>query len=214
VSVRRIAPGVWVHTTLAGEADGHYPANGLIIEDGDGALLVDTGWNAQQAERLLVWAQEQLHHPIRAAVVTHFHNDRTGGVPALTARGLPVYGLEQTARLASAKGEPAPTRTFAELQDLGPLKLFFPGAGHARDNLVVWHQSSGVLFGGCFVKAGNAKDLGNVADADTAAWPASLEHVRERFPAARIVVPGHGSPGGPELLTHTQELLHASPAAR
>jgi metallo-beta-lactamase class B VIM len=31
--------------------------------------------------------------------------------------------------------------------------------------------------------------------------------VRERFGAAAIVVPGHGEPGGPELLDHTLELL-------
>jgi metallo-beta-lactamase class B len=97
---------------------------------------------------------------------------------------------------------------------LGPLELFFPGAGHARDNIVVWHPSSGVLFGGCFVKAGNAEDLGNVADADTAAWPASLERVRARFPEVRIVVPGHGALGGPDLLTHIQALLSANPATR
>jgi metallo-beta-lactamase class B len=214
VSVRRIAPGVWVHTTLFGEELGHYPANGLIVEDGDGAILVDTAWNPRQAERLLAWARDELRHPVRAAVVTHFHNDRTAGVPALTASGLPVYGLEETARLGAASGAPVPSRTFAEVQDLGPLELFFPGAGHARDNLVVWHRSSGLLFGGCFVKAGEAKDLGNVADADTAAWPASLERTRARFPEVRIVVPGHGPVGGPELLTHTQELLRVKPDAR
>lgn len=214
VSVRRIAPGVWVHTTLSGEELAHYPANGLIVEDGDGAILVDTAWSPRQTELLLAWAQDELHHPVRAAVVTHFHSDRTAGVPVLTARGLPVYGLEETVRLGTANGSPVPSRTFKEVQDLGPLELFFPGAGHARDNLVVWHRSSGVLFGGCFVKAGDAKDLGNVADADTVAWPVSLERTRTRFPEARIVVPGHGPVGGPELLTHTQELLRAKPAAR
>lgn len=52
-----------------------------------------------------------------------------------------------------------------------------------------------------------------MADADTAAWPASLERVRARFPEVRIVVPGHGSVGGPELLSHTLELLRARTAA-
>ncbi|MBN1210908.1 MAG: subclass B1 metallo-beta-lactamase [Myxococcaceae bacterium] len=213
VSVRRIAPGVWVHTTLGSEAYGRYPANGLVIEDGDGSLLVDTAWNPEQAERLLTWAQEELRRPVRAAVVTHFHNDRTGGVPALVARGLSVYGQEQTPRLAVASGDSAPSRTFTEAQRLGPLELFFPGPGHARDNIVVWHRDSGVLFGGCFVKDGAAKNLGNVADADTSAWPGSLDRTRARFPAARIVVPGHGFPGGPELLTYTQELLQEAAAA-
>ncbi|HYI00867.1 subclass B1 metallo-beta-lactamase [Hyalangium sp.] len=214
VSVRRLAPGVWVHTTLGSEAYGRYPANGLVIEDGEEALLVDAGWNPQQAERLLTWAREELRRPVRAAVVTHFHNDRTGGAKALTERGLPVYGLEETARLATTRGELAPSHTFAQVQQLGPIELFFPGAGHSQDNIVVWHRGSGVLFGGCFVKDAAAKNLGNVADADTSAWPASLERTRARFSQVRIVVPGHGLPGGRELLVHTQELLRAPAAPR
>jgi metallo-beta-lactamase class B len=214
--VRRLAPGVWVHTTLAGEDFGRYPANGLVVEDGEGSLLVDAGWNPQQAERLVEWAQKELRHPVRAAVVTHFHSDRLGGMQALLSRGLPVYGLEETSRLAAAKAEhaPVPSRTFAEQERVGPIELFFPGAGHSRDNIVVWHPASGVLFGGCFVKDGSAKDLGNVADADLAAWPASLERTRGQFPQMRTVVPGHGLPGGPELLMHTQELLTQQAAPR
>ena len=33
-----------------------------------------------------------------------------------------------------------------------------------------------------------------------AAWPATLDSLLARFPDARIVVPGHGTPGGPELI--------------
>jgi anthranilate synthase/aminodeoxychorismate synthase-like glutamine amidotransferase len=207
VSVRRLAPGVWLHTTLGGEAYANYPANGLVVEEGESALLVDTGWNPQQAERLMRWAQEELRRPVRAAVVTHSHNDRAGGISALLARGLPVYGLEETSRLAAAHGEPVPSHTFSETLSLGPLELFFPGAGHARDNIVVWYPRGRVLFGGCFIKAAAAQDLGNVADADTTAWPASLGRAQARFPEVRIVVPGHGEVGGPELLKHTQQLL-------
>ncbi|MFY2556189.1 subclass B1 metallo-beta-lactamase [Corallococcus terminator] len=208
ISVRRIAPGVWVHTTLSGPDFGHYPANGLVIEDGAESLLVDTGWNPSQAENLLAWAKDTLGKPVRAAVATHFHSDRTAGIPVLAARNIPVYGLEDTVKLSMARGRPAPTETFSGARTLGPVELFFPGAGHAPDNIVVWHRGSGVLFGGCFVKDGGAKDLGNVEDADLAAWPASLERTKERFPEARIVIPGHGAPGGPELLVHTRNLIH------
>lgn len=207
VHVRRLAPGVWLHVTLAGEDWGRVPANGLLIEDGESSLLVDTGWNARQAEHLLAWARDTLHRPVRAAVVTHFHVDRTGGVPALAARGLPVYARAETARLAAERGLPVPAQRITDTQELGPLSLFFPGAGHARDNLVVWHRDSGLLFGGCFVKEAGARDLGNVADADVSAWPESLERLRQHYPDVRTVVPGHGFPGGPDLLTHTQALL-------
>lgn len=214
VSVRRLAPGVWVHTTLGSAEFGRYPANGLVIEEAEGTFLVDAGWNPQHAELLLAWAEQELHRPVRGAVVTHFHNDRTGGMAPLLARGLPVHGLEETSRLAAAQGEPLPSVTFVGTQAVGSLEFFFPGAGHSRDNIVVWHKESGVLFGGCFVKDGAAKGLGNIADADLSAWPASLDQTRERFPTARIVVPGHGAPGGPELLTHTQALLRGAATPR
>ncbi|WNG44766.1 subclass B1 metallo-beta-lactamase [Archangium minus] len=218
VRVQRLAPGVWLHETISGEDWGRAPANGLLIEDGESSLLVDTGWNARQAEHLLAWARDTLHRPVRAAVVTHFHVDRTGGVPALAAQGLPVYARAETARLAAERGLPVPAQRLADTQELGPLSLFFPGAGHARDNLVVWHRDSGVLFGGCLVKEAGAQSLGNVADAEMSAWPESIERVRQRHPNVRTVVPGHGLPGGPELLTHTETLLRnastGNPASR
>ncbi|MCK8499205.1 subclass B1 metallo-beta-lactamase [Myxococcus fulvus] len=207
ITVRRIAPGVWMHTTLSGEDFGLVPANGLIVEDGDGSLLVDTGWNEQQAEQLADWAASTLGKPVRAAVATHFHDDRTAGIPVLSARGIPVHGLEDTVRLARERGKPVPTRTFTEVATLGPLELFFPGAGHAPDNIVVVHRDSQVMFGGCFVKDAEAKDLGNLGDAVVSAWPASLERVQARYPDTRIIVPGHGAPGGTELLDHTRALL-------
>ena len=47
---------------------------------------------------------------------------------------------------------------------------------------------------------------GFVGDADMAAWPASLEKVRDRFPDARLVVPGHGAADDLALIDHTIEL--------
>ncbi|ATB44889.1 MYX family subclass B1 metallo-beta-lactamase [Corallococcus macrosporus] len=208
VSVRKLAPGVWLHVTeVTLEPFGRVSTNGLIIEEGETSLLVDTGWDARQGALLLDWARDTLRRPVRAAVVTHFHADRLGGVPALVPHGIPVRGLAETARIATSLGRQGPWETFTESSTVGSLELFFPGAGHAKDNIVVWHRDSGVLFGGCFVKDGAATNLGNVEDADVAAWPTSLARTRQRFPEARVVVPGHGQPGGPELLSHTEALL-------
>jgi metallo-beta-lactamase class B len=71
----------------------------------------------------------------------------------------------------------------------------------------VWLPGQAVLFGGCFMRARAATSLGFIGDADLAAWPRSLESTRAAFPAVRVIVPGHGQPGGPELFDHTLELL-------
>ncbi|CAM3741260.1 COR family subclass B1 metallo-beta-lactamase [Corallococcus soli] len=213
VRIRRIAPGVWMHMTNAGKEWGFTPANGLLVEDGDTSILVDTGWNPRHAETLITWARDSLRHPVRAALVTHFHMDRTGGIPTLDAQGIAVHAREDTARRATAQGNPVPHQRLSDAQDFGPLSVFFPGAGHAPDNLIVYHPASGILYGGCFIKDAAAKDLGNLEDADTAAWPASLERARAHYPDTRVIVPGHHAPGGPELLVHTEALLREAPPA-
>lgn len=203
VSVRCIAEDAWLFTALApsDHAYPRYPANGLAIDRAGDAVLVDTGWTPAQAEVLLAWSAER-GHPIAAAIVTHSHDDRIGGVPALEVRGVPVFALGQTAELARDHGTPFVHRPL-EPDAIAGLAWLFPGSGHAPDNVVVYHPASRVLFGGCFVKALEATDLGNVADADPLGWGPGLRLVEASFPDAAIVVPGHGAPGDRALLEHT-----------
>jgi metallo-beta-lactamase class B len=87
------------------------------------------------------------------------------------------------------------------------LELFYPGAGHTIDNSVVWIPERKILFGGCLVKSTSSTDLGNIADADLKEWPRSIHKVMDKFPATEVVIPGHGTSGGMELLQHTLDLL-------
>lgn len=48
---------------------------------------------------------------------------------------------------------------------------------------------------------------GNMDDADLDHWPDSLQNLKETFPEARIVVPGHGEEGDLSLIDHTIDLL-------
>lgn len=75
------------------------------------------------------------------------------------------------------------------------------------DNIIVWIPSEKVLFPGCLVKGVNAKGLGNTVDGDLKAYPSTIEKVLHKFPDAKIVIPGHGTVGGIELIRHTKELL-------
>jgi metallo-beta-lactamase class B len=86
-------------------------------------------------------------------------------------------------------------------------ELFYPGAGHTVDNIVVWLPRQQILFGGCLIKSELAKDLGNVAEADVKEWSRSIHRVMEKFPIARVIIPGHYSWDGFGLLQHTLNLL-------
>jgi metallo-beta-lactamase class B len=212
LEVRLLRPGVWLHVSSNGEG---IPANGMIVRTPRGLLLVDTGWTEGQAERLVAWGERALGFFVQA-IVTHSHGDRAGGVPALTRRGIPVAALDLTIDKLreSIERRPRPLLTAAMPIHADPLgfEAFFPGAGHAADNIVVWLPGERVLFGGCLVKAESATELGNVADADLAAWPRAVQAVRDRYPTAAIVVPGHGPVGGPAALTRTLELLASRPS--
>lgn len=87
------------------------------------------------------------------------------------------------------------------------IEIFYPGPSHAPDNLVVYFPEKQLLFGGCMAKALNAQNLGFTADADLAGWREALHKVLKKYSEARLVVPGHGAPGGLALIRHTLNLF-------
>jgi metallo-beta-lactamase class B len=214
LQVRKLGAGSWLHTSVKElPAVGRVPSNGLVIIGREGALLVDTPWTPEQTRRLLAWLQEAQGTSVRDAIITHFHEDRLGGVSALPA-GVRIHALAATVELAGRHGN---SFSATELQPETALELaggavetFFPGAGHAPDNIVVWLPAQRLLFGGCFVKAAASGELGNIADADIPSWRGSVQRVIERYPTATVVIPGHGAPGGQELLVHTRELVESA----
>ncbi len=86
------------------------------------------------------------------------------------------------------------------------VEVYFPGATHTVDNVVVYFRGRRLLYGGCMVKALGARTPGFVGDADMAAWPVSVGKLLERYAEARVVVPGHGACGDLGLVRHTIEV--------
>lgn len=87
------------------------------------------------------------------------------------------------------------------------VEVFFPGASHSPDNVVVFFPKRRVLFGGCMIKALESKDLGFTGDADLDEWPKSAKRVLEKYKDSRVVIPSHGKWGDLSLVSHTIELL-------
>ncbi len=87
------------------------------------------------------------------------------------------------------------------------IEVFYPGIAHSPDNLVFYLPERRVLFGGCMLLSLEAKQLGNLEDADITQWSQSIRRIEERYPNIEIIIPGHGSWGGRELLTHTLEIV-------
>jgi metallo-beta-lactamase class B len=207
LETRALAPNVWLYVS---HQQG-FATNGLLVETTDSSVLVDAGWDDAEAAWLFDFAAHR-HKPIRDVIVTHAHRDRIGGAGEALRRGARVHALARTIAHAHERGQAVPDVTEPDETTLTvggvALELFRPGAGHTDDNLVVYLPATQILYGGCFLKAGDAEDLGNIKDADLAAWPASLARTRERVPHPAIVVPGHGDLGG-DPIAHTEFLLRA-----
>lgn len=213
VWIGQIAPGLWVHTTTAIIPGGYYyPANGLIVETQDSAILIDTGYEPEQTHVLLDWADRTLANPVAMAVGTHFHNDSIGGVAALEARELPLVISVLTQEQARSRDLLLPTRLLSPDQMPESLQadcqLYYPGGGHTIDNIVAWLPRQKTLFGGCLLKSETSKSLGNLTDAVVGEYKASVERLSATFPGTEIAVPGHGTLRG-NAIARTLTLIEA-----
>jgi glyoxylase-like metal-dependent hydrolase (beta-lactamase superfamily II) len=211
VHVQALAPGVWRHISYQSlPGVGQFPSNGLVVRGASGALIIDTAWNPEQTAAVLSWAEANVGQ-ISAVIVTHAHDDRLGGLAEVRRRGIPSYALAETVQLSAKDGWPSIEHGVASPFALDSLgfsgELLFPGSGHTSDNATVWLRESRVLAGGCLVRASASTTMGNTTQADLEGWPRAIATLQQRYRDVRVVVPGHGEPGGPELLVHTRELL-------
>jgi metallo-beta-lactamase class B VIM len=217
VNLQKIAEGVWVHSSayrFPGAA--LVPSNGLVVEDGDALILVDTAWGELATLALLAKIESEIGKPVKKLIVTHHHYDRLAGVDILEARGAEVFSHPQTANLSAARGTPVPNTSVSALSapksrsKLGPVEIAYPGKGHAPDNIIVYVPSAAVLFAGGLVRGADQKTLGNTATASIEDWASSLAWMSAVYKDAKFVVPGHGKGGDASLPRLTLRLLAAT----
>lgn len=215
-----MSEGVWLHTSRHEVAGfGAVVSHGLVVRSPTGMLLVDTGWGVEETRALLAQLRARFGVIPDAAVVTHAHDDRVGGLAVLREARIPVYGTADTAARVRAEGHGALDQILAAPVDARTLageavEIFAPGPAHTPDNVVVYLPARGVLFGGCMIRPAGATALGNLADADLDAWASSALRVEARYATASVVVPSHGEPGDRGLLSATTELAHRALAGR
>ena len=213
VEVRQLADGVWLHTTYY-DIDGYenVPANGIIVIDSNEAIMIDLPWTDEQTGVLFDWVTKKQNAAIKKVAPTHWHIDCAGGLAEAHRRQAESFALDKTVELLKSNNKPAPVNWFTDRLSLscGKIRvdLAYFGPGHTVDNIVAWVPVKKILFGGDLVRARNARNLGNVTEADVESWPKTLKKVKEVFPDAKIVVSGHGQPDGMELIDQTIRLCN------
>lgn len=209
--IGQVSKNVYVYTTYGKAGGVMYPANALYVVTRVGIVLIDTPWDAWYHKKVLDELEKRHGKKVIMCIATHFHDDRTAALQFLQQRGVQTWSSELTRALCKKYGKPQAAHTFQRdtVFTVGGTRIetFYPGAGHTRDNIVVWLPGRKVLYGGCFLKSAEAKNLGNIEDADVKAWPASLQRTRARFPGAIYVIPGHDNWRMKGAIGHSLELL-------
>ncbi|MFT9497336.1 subclass B1 metallo-beta-lactamase [Anaerosolibacter sp.] len=211
IELSKVKDNVWVHTSYENYNGNRTPSNGMLVITSEGIVLIDTPWNNGQMKELLKLSKKIFNEEITTAIITHAHVDRIGGIDTLKDNGMDVLSTSQTAQEAEKNGytKPQPTLNSEQTIVIGNknFEIFYPGEGHAVDNITVWLPDDKVLFGGCLIKSLESQDLGSVTDANIEQWPLSVEKVLEKYANAETVIPGHGKWGDIELIHHTVELF-------
>lgn len=209
LKITQLADNVYQHISYKEvEPWGMVGASGLVVVEGKNAHIIDTPWTQEGTEELLNWITSK-NLTIKSSIVTHFHEDASGGIPFLNKSKIKTYATSLTNKLLAAeqkeKSSHEITTNEYELVT-NTIEVFYPGAGHSQDNIVVWLPKEKILFGGCFVKNINSKNLGYTGDASIKDWPISIQKVINKYPDLKLVVPGHGNVGDVSLLKHTAQL--------
>ncbi|MDB5200698.1 MAG: Beta-lactamase [Ferruginibacter sp.] len=200
----------YVFTTYNLYKGNRIPANGMYLVTTDGVVLFDTPWDSTQFQPLLDTIRARHHQEVLLCIATHFHEDRTGGLEFYRQRGIKTYTTRYTDELSKNHG----MKRAEFLMDTDSLfriggysfQTFYPGKGHAPDNIVIWFQQQKILYGGCLIKSVEDHTLGNLSDASVTDYAQTIRQVKQHCPHPRYILPGHNDWTNIHSLKHTLKM--------
>jgi glyoxylase-like metal-dependent hydrolase (beta-lactamase superfamily II) len=222
-TVRIVVPGVWFRE---GDMDqGH--CNNVIIEMKDYLIVVDANYPSG-ARAAMIDVKRISSKPVKYVFDTHHHGDHIYGNILWTQAGATTIAFKEVAEelkrfeparwLAAAKTR----EDVAELKQDGPeppkqdidqprfvlhdgsrkVEFHHFGWAHTRGDGFVYLPKEQVLCTGDAVVNGPHN---NLMDANIANWPVVLRAAEKL--KVRYVLPGHGLPGGRELIGGQEQFM-------
>jgi metallo-beta-lactamase class B len=214
LQISQLSGDFYIFTTYQTYKDTKVPANGMYVVTNEGVVLLDLPWDKTQLQPLLNHIKAKHNKDVVMSVSTHFHEDRTNGIEELKSKDVKTYTTTKTDELSQKKGfERAEFLLEKDTEfKIGQYKFqtFYPGEGHAPDNIVIWFPNEKILYGGCFIKSTEADDIGNLSDANINAWSNSIKSVQKKFKNPKFVIPGHQGWASTKSLKHTLKLIKES----
>ena len=211
LKIRQISSNTFIHISFLDTQDyGKVACNGMLVINDKEAVVLETPVNDQVSEELITWVELKYQARIQAVIVHHFHEDCLGGLKAFHEKNIPSYSNQLTIELADNEGYELPVHSIKKghLIQVGDhlLRSYYFGPAHTEDNIVTYYEDEQILFGGCMIKSLGAGE-GNLADANVSEWSQSVTKLKAELPEIRLVIPGHGKSGGPDLLDYTIKLF-------
>ncbi|HKS72574.1 MAG TPA: MBL fold metallo-hydrolase [Terriglobales bacterium] len=192
-TVKPIGPNLYAYIS-----DNDSSANSTFLVGEKGILVVDTGLNATEGNKLLTKIREISALPIAYIVNTHYHPDHQGGNSTVGPNAVVIttdFTRERTLQIMNAPAmkdfhfQPA-NLTFREgvTLHLDPytVEIYSPGKGHTLgDALVYFPAQHAIAMGDLFLnRSCPAMDDGSAEN-----WIHTLEQVLQK--PLDHVVPGH-----------------------
>ena len=192
-------------------------ANAMYLVTNKGVVLFDAPWDKTQFQPLLDTIKARHKKDVVMCFATHSHDDRSAGLEFYRQKGVKTYTGKLTDEILKKENKkraeyivPNDT-TFTVGQHT--FEVYYPGKGHAPDNIVVWFDKEKILYGACFIKSAEAKDLGYLANSDVKEWEKSIKKVQTKFKNPIYIIPGHEDWKNTQSLNHTLKLVQDYNAA-
>jgi glyoxylase-like metal-dependent hydrolase (beta-lactamase superfamily II) len=205
-----------------------------VIGGTHSVLVVETGMGPGNAETVLKFAADYAKGRQLYLTTTHFHPEHAFGAQVFAGEATFLVNRAQAEDLAvkgpgylemfRGLGEPVarqlagvelvtPDMVYDDSYDLDlggrVVRMRATGRAHSRGDQVVTVPDAGVMFTGDLVEAGQFAIFPWFPPYDTdvsgTRWIAVMERLAVEVP--RVVVPGHGDVGGPQLLADVRDYL-------
>ncbi|WP_329240287.1 MBL fold metallo-hydrolase [Actinoallomurus sp. NBC_01490] len=205
-----------------------------IIGGTRAVLVVDTGMGVANAEQVLAFASEVAKGRQLYLTTTHFHPEHAFGAQVFAGQATYLVNRAQADDLKT-KGTgyleifrglggpivrrldgvqvPTPDEVYDDGYDLDlggrTVRLRPTGRGHTKGDQVIEVPDDGVLFTGDLAETGQFAIFPWLPPHDTdvsgVGWLAVMDRLAVSGP--RVVVPGHGDIGGPQVLDDVRDYL-------
>lgn len=210
LNITHLTGNFYIFTTYNDYKGDKIPANGMYVLTNEGAVLIDSPWDTTQFQPLLDSIKTRHNKTVVMCIATHFHEDRTAGLEYYRQQGIKTFTTRQTDDLSKKSGKKRAqflidkdtTFTLGQYS----FNTYFPGHGHAPDNIVVWFKKERILYGGCLIKSTDDDDLGNLSDASVSDYATTIKNVQRKCRRPKYIIPGHSSWTDIQSLNHTLEM--------